>query len=89
MILFTCVCVCVCAEKTMFAISCVLCAPVLATGILSSIGFRKQVKNCSHRFTLLATLQIELEICMETGNVASLSFFMEKTDFQLHLKRQG
>jgi len=42
----------VCAEKSTFTISCVLHIPVITTGILSSIGFYKQVKNCSHRFAL-------------------------------------
>lgn len=43
---------CVCTEESTFTISCVLHTLVLATGILSSIGFCKQVKNYSHRFAL-------------------------------------
>jgi hypothetical protein len=49
---------CVCAEKSTITISCVLHTPVLATGILSSIGFCKQVKNCSHRFALHAITEL-------------------------------
>jgi hypothetical protein len=43
---------CVCTEESTFTISRVLCTLVLATDILSSIGFCKQIKNCSHRFAL-------------------------------------
>ena len=90
--LLVCVCVCVCSEKFTFTISCVLHTSVLATGILSNIGFCKQVKNCCHRFalhpitkllfpfsprrtqSLLATSQVDSEVCMETGNTMLQSF---------------
>ena len=100
---------CVCAEKSTFTVSCVLYTPVLATGILSSIGFRKQVKNCSHRFalhcitkllflfspgrtqSLLTTSQVDLEMCMGTGNTmlqAFLSLWKEHR-LKVHLKETG